>query len=512
RADLLQGVLSWPMERLHRAPIGDLMARIVGDVDAMRSPIGEFIRETWDTALFSLSLFVAMLFYDPWLTLLALVPTIPAMLLAQYAGRWVQRLTTVAREANATMTAALEEHLSAIRVLRLFGRTEAVVERVAGLSQRYAQSNLVLVRLREGLRAVYGTLMISGVLLVIWLGGDRVTAGAMTLGAFVGYLELYLRFVNRAPRIPQMVNAIQGGASPYKRLQPLLAAPPPLSAEPRYGSFRAGLVAGLDLPVLRPISSQTGPIAVAFEDVTFRFPDAVEPALRNVSLDVPAGCFLAVTGRVGSGKSALARALLSLYPLEGGRIRLDGVDLADIPPLERSARVGYLPQEAALFSGTVQENVLFDIEPATAQNLAQLDIALKCAALESDVRAWPEGLQTQIGELGLTVSGGQRQRIALGRALSANGQMPGLLVLDDPFSAVDVDTEGQIVAALRGAVGPSAPPEQRATILLCSHRLAAFPQADRVVVLDGGRIVEQGTHAELLRAEQLYARIYNAQQ
>jgi ATP-binding cassette subfamily B multidrug efflux pump len=396
--------------------------------------------------------------------------------------------------------------------LRLFGRSEAVVERVAGLSRSYAQANIAIVRLREGLRAVYGTLMISGVLLVIWLGGGRVVAGALSLGTFVGYLELYLRFVNRAHRIPQMVNSIQGGASPYKRLRPLLAGPPPVSAEPVFSSFRPGLVAGLNLPVVRPAPAPPGPLAVTLEDVTFRYPAAAEPALRHVSLTVPAGGFLAVTGPVGSGKSALARALLDLYPLEAGRIHLDSIDLTAIPRLKWAARVGYLPQEATLFSGTVQENLLFDGDSAAKPDPALMHKALRCAALDSDVRAWPAGLETQIGELGLRVSGGQRQRIALGRALVANGQTPGVLVLDDPFSAVDVDTEGQIVAALRAAAGPSAPPEQRATIILCSHRLAAFPQADQVIVLDGGRVVEQGTHRELLEADGLYARIYRTQQ
>ncbi len=249
------------------------------------------------------------------------------------------------------------------------------------------------------------------------------------------------------------------------------------------------------------------------EGVTFRYPGAAAAALRDVWLDIPAGMFLAVTGPVGAGKSALERALLGLFPLETGRVLLDGCPLTTIAPATRAARIGYLPQEPFLFSGAIRDNVLLAAPdaPPDAARARTVEQAVTLAALADDLRTFPNGLTTEIGELGMRVSGGQRQRIALARALSAAAPAaPGLLVLDDPFSAVDVDTEAQIIAGLRAAFGSTAPPERRATIVLCSHRLAAFPQADRVVVLDGGRIVEQGSHAALLAAAGLYARIYRA--
>jgi len=464
---------------------------------------------------------VAMLVYDPTLTILALLPVPVAMLLAKATGRWVASRTTASREANAALTTALQEQLAGIRVLRLFGRTGAAVERVDALSGEQADTNLALVRLRGGLRPVYTTLMSAGVLFVVWQGGAKAVSGAMTVGAFIAYLELYLRFVNRGFRVPQMMNSIQGGAAAYARLRPLLAPPLSLANEPPGASFRAGHLVGMQEPVPVPPTVPTGPLAVSLQGVTFRYSTATDPALRDIWLDIPAGALVAVTGPVGSGKSALARALLGLYPLEAGQVLLDGRPLENIPVAERAARTGYLPQDPFLFSGTVRDNIVLGSAPLrqaqdhaldAARGRSVLEAAVSCAALGEDLCTFPAGLETEIGELGIRVSGGQRQRLALARALAASGTLaPGLLVLDDPFSALDLDTEAKIVTGLRQLFGPSQPYAQQSTVVLFSHRLLAFPQADRVVVLDRGRILEQGTHAELSTGNGLYARIYRAQ-
>jgi ATP-binding cassette subfamily B multidrug efflux pump len=510
RADALRGVLAWPVERLHRISIGDLMARIIGDVEVMGSGVREITTETWDTVLFSLSLVAGMLAYDPGLTLLTLLPVPLGMLLAQAVGRWVSARTTASREASAALTAFLQERLTGLRVVRLFGRVEATVARAAVLSERLAAANLAVVRLRSGLQPIYRLLMLGGVVFLLWLGGQRVIAGAMTLGAFVAYLDLYTRFVNRGHRVPQLFNSVQSGAAAYARLHPLLV-PPPDERNTLRSTLRTAYVPGLDHPLPSLPERPPRPVALSVRDVTFRYPGNEAVALDRVSLDVPAGAFVAVTGPVGCGKSALARALLGLYPLEKGRVLLDGTPVDALSRAERAARIGYLPQNPFLFSGAVRDNIQMTLSDPGPGGSADDDLVrwVRLAALEADVQAFPNGLDTEIGERGTRVSGGQRQRIALARAFAA---CPGLLVLDDPFSAVDLDTEAQIVVELRQAFGPAAPADRQATVVFFSHRLASFPLADRVVVLDAGRIVEQGTHDALLAAGGLYARIYRAQQ
>src|SRR6267378_911284 len=316
RADAFRGVLAWPMGDVHRTPLGDLMARIVGDVEVLGVGVREFTIEIWDTVLFSLSFVVAMLLIDPSLTLLALSPVPLAMILAHATGRWVAGRTTRAREAIADLTSAIQEHLAGIRVLRLFGRATASVERVAARSRRFAERNLSVIRLKGGLQPVYTTLMTGGVLLIVWQGSERVIAGAMTVGAFVAYLELFLRFVNRGHRIPQLANSVQSGAAAYARLRPLLAPALGVAGEPRVASFRAGHIAGIARTSVRPPARTPGPVALSLRNMTFRYPGGEGSALRGLNLDIPAGLLVAVTGPVGSGKSTLARSLLGIYPLE----------------------------------------------------------------------------------------------------------------------------------------------------------------------------------------------------
>ena len=398
-----------------------------------------------------------------------------------------------------------------MRVLRLFGRASASVERVAGLSQRFAQRNLELVRLKAGLQPVYATIMISGVVLIVWQGSERAIGGAMTVGAFVAYLELFLRLVNRGHRIPQLVNSLQSGAAAYARLRPLLAPALLVAGEPRLASFRPGHVAGITRRPAPAGRRGVGPASLSLRDLTFQYPGAEAPVLRGLNLHIPAGALVAVTGPVGSGKSALARAILGVYPVTSGSVLVDGTPFAELPAGERRGLVGYLPQDAWLFSGSLRQNIAFDPAGVGGDDGAQRQ-AIRLAAIEEDVAGFPQGLDTQIGEVGVRISGGQRQRLGLARALAAAApRAPALLVLDDPFSAVDVATEAAIVASLRHAFGPEAPPAERVTIVLVLAPPGGLPARRHRARARAGCGGQTGTHADLLAAGGLYARIYRAQ-
>jgi ABC-type multidrug transport system fused ATPase/permease subunit len=570
------------------------MARIDGDVETLGLGVREATTEIWDTVLFSISIIVVMLTFDVGLTLLALLPVPAAMLLALATGRWVRERIGAARAAAARATAALQELLAGVRVLRLFGHEATAIGRYAVLSEHQSETMLATQRLRSTLAPTYTVMMVAGVIFILWLGGERVIADLMTAGQLVAFLELYLQFVKRGFRVPQLINSVQAGGVAYRRLSPLLAPALTVQGEPPRASFRPGYVAGLDRraeagakqrrdllvpsspggqarttvtrtlpdgldraqrgqaqvaasangnghdrgarngsakyadgspagsgdgrhdgarPVMFGVAGR-GAVRVDLADVTFRYPGAARPSLSDLTLSIPAGSLVGVTGAVGSGKSALAKALVGLFPLEHGQIRVDDVPLHTLGAEERAALIGYLPQDPWLFSSTVRENVVFGATAVDGPDGDDLVArAIRLAVLEQDIASFPAGLDTPIGEGGVRVSGGQRQRIALARALLAGAPgRPGLLVLDDPFSAVDVDTEVRLVEGLLGAVGPAAPPSERATIVLCSHRLAAFTRVDLVVLLDEGRIAEVGSHAELLAANGRYAQIYLAQQ
>jgi ABC-type bacteriocin/lantibiotic exporter with double-glycine peptidase domain len=370
-------------------------------------------------------------------------------------------------------------------------------------------AEVAALRFNALLLAIYSSLLSLGVVVVIGRGGEQVAVGRMSVGALVALLALFVRFIGRAPRIPQMANRIQAAGAAYHRLESLLA--PPTEVTTRWWSRRVtGEGVRGDEPALRT-TREPGPASLHFAGVTFTYPGASTPVVEDLRLDIAPGSLVAITGAVGSGKTTLAKLAVGLLPPDRGEILLNGHSLAHVDEVTRAQLVSYVGQDVTLFSGSIRDNLTLDFSnDGGEESRRDLEGPLALSALDGDVASMPRGWDTLVGERGVRLSGGQRQRLSLARSLVANG-CPGLLVLDDPFSSLDVETEARVVSQLRHALLGNADLARRATILLFSHRLASFPWADHVVVLHEGRVAESGTHADLLESGGLYSRIFYAQ-
>lgn len=500
RADLMTASMSWPMEVFDQEKVGDLMSRAVGDVTQVTATIQSTVTEVYDTLVLILSYFAACLYYDPRLTLLAAVPQAVTIFLAQRTGGLVFRYSAETRQAASRVSTHLREQLQAERILRVFGRETEERERLGKLCGQQLRANLRLSVVQGGLMPFYAVLAATGIVLVIAQGGLKVAAGEWTVGTFTAYLALFTAMTDRTRMAAQVLNGLHAGRASWSRVSAKIdqeSADGGATAPAEPGPAPVSPLRGGQASAPPRAAAPSRPLLLEVENLHFSFPGVTADAVGGVTFSAPPGSFVALTGPIGSGKSALATVLTGLYPYRGS-IRFDGRELRDIPTSERELIVSLLDQNAFLFSATIRENVTFfsDVDEARVMD------TLRLAGLKEDLEIFPDGVDTLIGEQGTRVSGGQRQRIALARALYRGSP---LVILDDPFSAVDIATEQRMVQRIREAARGS-------TLLLFSHRLSSFPQADQVIVLAQGRIHEAGTHRELLERGGLYSRIYRAQE
>ncbi|MBN1135932.1 MAG: ABC transporter ATP-binding protein [Anaerolineae bacterium] len=494
RAGLLSAVLDRPMARVERESVGDLMARTVGDVNQVVDTVQYTINETWDTWLLMVAYFVVLLIYNPWITLLCSLPIPLALYVAETLRHPMYRFSLNARKAASQVSSHLQRTLNGIGILRLFGRERAENERLEAFSVSETRWNIKTSLLQTGIMPVYASLASLGLVGVIVLGGQQVVAGQWTLGRFTAYLAMFMAMATRTRVAANVINRFHAAQAAWDRLKEKMSQDVPEAAA---------------RPTSPAQSRETAPLGdrvqIEARDLSFRFPGSAHDVLHGVTFTAPPGALVAVTGPVGSGKSALATVLTGLYEY-GGSILANARELRDLSAAERVRAVAYSGQDSFIFSASIAQNITLQPAGTVPDDDPRLQQALHIAALTEDLALFPDGLATVVGERGARVSGGQRQRIALARAIYASSP---LLVLDDPFSAVDIGTERRMVERLhRELTGNAASPR---TLFLFSHRLAAFTQADLILVLNSGRVVEQGTHDALLAAGGIYARIFSAQ-
>jgi ATP-binding cassette subfamily B protein len=481
RDDLFAHLLAMPPTFYHGHRVGDLMSRASSDVSAIRQLAGFGTVMMSGTALAFAGTLAAMWLIDPWLTVYALTPFPLLVLIAKRFIHQVETRSTEVQEQLGVLSAKIQENLGGMAVVRAYTVEAREIADFGRLNDEYLRRGLRLARVQ----AVSGPLMglVSGIggLIVLWLGGKAVVDQRITLGAFVAFNAYLAHLAWPTIALGWTLASVKRGLASMRRVAEILDTAAPAD-EVR------GEAAGA--PLL-PAGS------IEFRDLTFSYGDR-GAVLEGVSFRVPQGGLVAVVGPTGSGKSTLGLLLCRLFEPPPGTVFVGGVDVGLVSRHRLRRSVGYVPQEAFLFSRSLRDNVLF----AGAAGPEHLRGAAAAAGLGEEVESFPDGWDTVVGERGLTLSGGQRQRAALARALAG---APPYLVLDDVLASVDAAKEWEILRSLRAAVTGR-------TTLLITHRLRAAQEADAIVVLDGGRVVETGTHAELISAGGAYARLWRVQQ
>lgn len=488
RAGLFETVLTYPMAKLDRESVGDLMSRTVGDVDQIVATVQQTINETWDTWLLMISYFVVILYWDWRITLICSIPIPFAILIAEAARHPLYRYSMNSRKAAAVVTSHLQKTLTGINILRLFGRESVETQRLKDYSTDQMRWNIRTALLQNGMMPIYATLASLGVIGVIGLGGAEVIAGNWTIGRFVAYLTMFSLMTTRTWVAARVFNSWHTAEASWDRIKAKLADRITEAPEKT------------DVPTLNSKTLTLDPPLLKVENLSFTFPGANRACLDAINFTAQRGEFIGVTGPVGSGKSALAMVLTGIYPYSG-KINVDGRDLATLSQTEKSNLFAYSGQDAFLFSVSIGENITFAAPPYSDDIKARLDRAIYIAALKEDMELFPKGTETAVGERGIRLSGGQRQRIAVARAIFTGNP---ILILDDPFSAVDIGTEKRMIERIREDL-------KDITVIIFSHRLAAFTGADNILVLDKGKIIERGNHEALMAQGGMYGKIYTAQ-
>lgn len=466
-----------------RHGIGRLLSYVMNDVTSVRESIANGLNQTTNATVLLVSVTVMMAVSGIPLGLVAVcvVPLLAIPFLVVTFGPRIRERSLAVQESLAAMTAAAEEQFGGIRVTKTFAAEPVARSRFAETVERIRANQLQLVRqsaLFQALLPFTGAL--SLVVALAW-GGYHVANGRLTLGHFVALL-LYLRMiVTPLQQIGNVINMMQRASASLDRLNRLLAVEPDIrEAE--------GAVA---------LAPEAGDIEL--RGLTFTYPNAKAPALRDIHIRVPRGRTLGIVGRTGSGKTTLAKLLLRVYDPPPGTVFIGGVDIRELTLESLRTRIAYVPQDGFLFSTTIRDNIAFSDRSMPLERVEQ---AARMADLYDTVVGFPNGFETKLGERGLTLSGGQRQRTSLARGLVKDAP---ILVLDDSVSAVDAVTETAILRRLREA-------RRGKTTVIIAHRLSAVRHADEIVVLEGGRIVERGTHEELLRLGGTYAAMHALQE
>ena len=493
-------ILSYSYYQRHRT--GDIMARATNDLNAVRMLLGPAIMYSANTIVYTAGALAFMISISPWLTLYTFLPLPAVSIVIQTFGRRIHERFERIQAMFSDISARAQENFSGARLIRAYVQEDAEIRAFETENQEYIRRSLRLVRLMGMLWPTLELMLGCAVVLVLWLGGrevihglSRVTlvsnlgnahpaitttlslSGSMSVGQFVSFSTYMMQLTWPIIALGWVINIFQRGTASLIRINEIMHEQPEIQDAP---------------------GAQEHEIAGEIEFRGLNFSYEGKPVLHNVNLRVPAGSSLAIVGPTGSGKTTLVSLIPRIYDAEPGMVLIDGRPLREYLIAALRKNIGFVPQETFLFSDRIRENIALGVDSATDQEVHN---AAEAANIAADIESFPEGYDTMVGERGITLSGGQKQRTAIARALIRN---PKILILDDALSSVDTHTEDKILNHLRDVM------RGRTTIFI-SHRVSTVRNADRIAVLHGGRIVELGTHDQLLALNGYYCDLYNKQ-